>query len=338
MQPSAGLLLTLGLSVCLAVNAEPYVRDEVPLQNGEDAISLNAKFKTLSPLSPCRTDEVACVSGFYAQCLEGHFVLTPCPTDLVCQATSNVDSSKTIIGCTIERENTIGKIARGLNRRAVAPDDPSQSSLTLDSSVIASGLSKDGQDNITSPGQSGSATTTNNWINFCMTVDKPLTNGTQIPGGSCNPVPQGVIPSQDNMPSAKFIFPPNFAAVTKNQTFTIQIAINHLETGWFTNSFESYFAAPVQVNADGDVIGHSHVVIQKLTGFGQTTPLDPKTFVFATVITTAAVNGVLSVNAPALDVGFYRIATFHSAANHQPIAVPIPRHGAMGDMVYFSVL
>ena len=49
MQPSVGLLLTLGLSLCLTVNAGPHVRrDEVSLQNGNDAISL--KYALHSPL------------------------------------------------------------------------------------------------------------------------------------------------------------------------------------------------------------------------------------------------------------------------------------------------
>jgi hypothetical protein len=140
-------------------------------------------------------------------------------------------------------------------------------------------------------------------------------------GGSCNPAPIGVVPSVDNMPSAKFIFPPNFAAVTKNQTFTVKIAIIHLETGWFTNSQTTYMAAPVEVNANGDVIGHSHLVIQQLTGFGQTTAVDPKDFVFFRVMGTPAVDGVLSIDVTGgLPPGYYRIATFLAGSNHQPSA------------------
>ena len=141
-------------------------------------------------------------------------------------------------------------------------------------------------------------------------------------GGSCNPAPIGVIPSTSNMPSAKFIFPPNFAAVTKNQTFTVQIAINNLETGWFTNPAETFMASPLETNTTtGNIIGHSHFVIQKLTGFGQTTPIDPKVFVFFKAINDAAVNGIMSADVTGgLPVGYYRIATFHSGMNHQPSA------------------
>jgi len=336
MQPSAGLLLVLALSVCLTVNAGPHVRkDEVPLENGNDAASLNAKFKTLSPLSPCVTDEVACVSDYYAQCVGGHFVLKPCPVSTVCRAVANTGSSEAIIGCTAESKNTMRTPAK----RAVSPGDPSQSSLTLDSAVISAGLQKNGQDNITSPGQSPSKTSTNNWINFCKTVDKELTDGQQKTDGSCNPVPIGIIPSVNNIPSTKFLFPPNFAAITKSQTFTVKFAINHLDTGWFTNAQETYMSSPTEINADGDVIGHSHVVIQQLTGFGQTTPTDPKTFAFFKAVNTAAVDGVMSIDVTnGLPVGFYRIATINTGSNHQPIAIPIAQHGAVDDMVYFSVL
>ena len=112
-------------------------------------------------------------------------------------------SSGATIGCIPKSANTMGVIATGLKRRAVAPGDPSQSSLSLDSLVISTGFLRDGQDNITSPGQSlflilssslkiwrelispnlaPSNTSSNNWINFCLTVDKPLTNGSQVAG------------------------------------------------------------------------------------------------------------------------------------------------------------
>ena len=97
-------------------------------------------------------------------------------------------------------ENTLRINARGVEYRAVGPDDPSQSSLTLDPAVISTGFEDDGQSNITDSGQGisqppsnieykltcsnadPSRTSSNNWINFCKTVDKPLTNGSQVYG------------------------------------------------------------------------------------------------------------------------------------------------------------
>lgn len=259
-----------------------------------------------------------------------------------------------------ESENTMRIIATGVNYTSPAPADPSQSSLTLDPAVISTGFQDNGMNNLTAPGAQGlfptlpsierrelispnpvpSQTSSNNWINFCRTVNKPLTNGQQshstrtillialghsvdlpflIPlGGSCNNAPIGVIPSFDNMPSSKFIFPPNFAALRANETFTVRIAVNHLETGWSTSSQTAFLSAPVMVNAAGDVMGHSHLVIEHVTGFGQTTPTDPRVFVYYRMIGDLAVNGVLSTDvAGGLPAGYYRIATYPVGANHQ---------------------
>jgi len=121
------------------------------------------------------------------------------------------------------------------------------------------------------------------------------------------------------MPAAKFIFPPNFAALAQHQDFTVEIAITHLETGWFTNPTNTFLSSPQEVNTSGDVIGHSHFVIERLTGFGQTTPTDPKSFVYFKGLNDPAQGGILSsVVSGGLAAGYYRIAVMHSGMNHQP--------------------
>ena len=138
--------------------------------------------------------------------------------------------------------------------------------------------------------------------------------------GSCNNAPIGLIPSVNNMPSAKFIFPTNFGTVPKNQSFTVQVAINHIETGWFTNPMKTFMSSPQVLNAAGDVIGHSHIAIEHLAGgFNQTTPTDPTNVTYFQGLNAPAVNGVLSWEVPynAVGPGYYRIAVIHSAANHQ---------------------
>ena len=68
-------------------------------------------------------------------------------------------------------------------------------------------------------------------------------------------------------------------------------------------------------------MGHSHVVVQQLTGFGQTTPTDPTKFAFFKALNNPAVNGVLTGDVTGgLPAGYYRIAVFHSGMNHQPSA------------------
>jgi len=214
-----------------------------------------------------------------------------------------------------------------------------QDSTTLDPNVIATGFENNGQD-VPTAGQVASLTSSNNFINFCLTVPNlPITNGKQIAAGSCNPAPMGVIPSSDNMPSAKFVFPANGdTSIQENAPFTIQMAIQNFESGNFVNADENYFAAPQQVNGQGQIIGHSHVVVETLSALDQTTPTNPKVFAFFKGLNAAAVNGVLTADVTAgLPAGFYKLSSINTAANHQPVLVPIAQHGSLDDAVYFTV-
>jgi len=215
--------------------------------------------------------------------------------------------------------------------------DP-QTSLTLDPKVIATGFANNGQD-VPEAGQVASLTSSNNFINFCLTVPNlPITNGKQITTGSCNPAPMGVIPSSDNMPSAKFTFPKNGDTIKATTAFTISMAVKNFQTGAFVNAQENYFAAPQQVNGQGQIIGHSHVVVEQLTALDQTTPTDPKTFAFFKGLNAAAQNGILTADVTnGLPSGFYKLSSINTAANHQPVLVPIAQHGSLDDAVYFTI-
>ncbi|KAF8637168.1 hypothetical protein AX17_003072 [Amanita inopinata Kibby_2008] len=219
---------------------------------------------------------------------------------------------------------------------STAGGDP-QTSLILDPRVIATGFANDGQDTPT-PGQVKSLTTTNNFINFCLNVNAPLTNGKQITTGSCNPAPIGVIPSVQNMPSSKFAFPQNFGAIKTNTPFTIKMAIKNMEVGFFVNAKENYFAAPQTLNAQGQIQGHSHVVIEQLSSLDQTTPTDPQKFAFFKGLNDKAQNGFLTADVTnGLPAGVYKLSSINAAANHQPVIVPIAQHGSLDDVVYFTV-
>ena len=199
----------------------------------------------------------------------------------------------------------------------------------------ATGFANDGQDQPTA-GQVASLTSTNNFINFCATVPNlQITNGLQIKEGSCNPAPMGIIASTANMPSCKFVFPPNGATIPANTNFTIKMAIKNLETGNFVNAQQNYFAAPQVVNAQGNIKGHSHVVIDPLPALDSTTPTNPlKDFVFFKGLNDKDVGGILSVDVDGgLPAGFYRLASINSAANHQPALVAVAQHGSLDDMV-----
>jgi len=215
--------------------------------------------------------------------------------------------------------------------------DP-QTSLTLDPAVIAQGFANNGQ----SPpvaGQIASLTSTNNFINFCLTVPNlPITNGQQIKTGSCNPAPMGIIAATTNMPSAKFVSPVNGQNIQANTAFTISMAVNNLDTGNFVNAETNYYAAPQQVNAQGTIIGHTHFTVSDVGSFTSTTPQDPNVFAFFKGVNGAAVNGVVSETvANGLPDGVYRVCSINTDANHMPCLVAVAQHGTLDDCVYFSV-
>lgn len=208
--------------------------------------------------------------------------------------------------------------------------------MTLDPSVLAKGFEQDGQAT-KEAGQVASLTSKNNFINFCATTKQPITNGQQVKGGSCNPAPMGSIPSTDNMPSAKFKFPKNMDTVQANKAFTVEMNIQGMETGNFVNAQQNYFAAPQQLNAKGQIVGHSHIVIEAINSMTQTTPTDPKKFAFFLGLNAAAQNGVLTAAVTkGLPAGTYRMGSINTAANHQPCVVPVAQHGMLDDAVYVS--
>ncbi|RXW14392.1 hypothetical protein EST38_g11466 [Candolleomyces aberdarensis] len=245
----------------------------------------------------------------------------------------------------VSQANSNDAVARGgRGRRPFL--DPSPSSLAsawltteapLNPAVVARGFANDGQD-VPAAGQVRSLTSTNNFINFCLTVNAPITNGKQITTGSCNPTPIGAIPSIDNMPSSKFKSPQNFATIRANTRFTVEMNIRGMQTGFFTNAQASYFAAPQQLNGQGQIQGHSHVVIEKIPTLESGQPTNPKEFAFFKGLNAAAAGGVLTADVTdGLPAGFYRLASINTASNHQPVIVPVAQHGSLDDMVYFTV-
>lgn len=352
-------------------------RAEFDLKNGQDAIALNQKFAGLQDGAACQAGENACIGDKFAQCVGGKFVSQPCAPGTICAALPLVNSPGTSITCTTaaDRDARIaatGAQAGGAAPPAAPPANPppadqgnnnqnngnngqgagnqnnagnggaaggADPNLTLDPAVIATGFAQDGQsDPNAGPGQVPSLTSTNNFINFCK--DKgTITNGKQVKEGSCNPAPMGQIPAIQNMPSSKFQFPTNFQQINEGQSFTIKMAIKNLETGNFVNAQANYYSAPQQLNAQGIIRGHSHVVVEKIDSFQDTTPKDPNVFAFFLGLNGAAQGGVLTADVTkGLPAGVYKLSSINAAANHQPVLAPIAQHGSLDDAVYFEVV
>ncbi|KAK1230162.1 hypothetical protein PQX77_006756 [Marasmius sp. AFHP31] len=213
-----------------------------------------------------------------------------------------------------------------------------QTSLTLDSKVI----SKVVEEPLGTGGKAGtyatSLTSSNNFINFCATVNLQFTNGKQIQEGSCNAAPMGTVPSIDHIPSLKFQFPLNNAILAINDPFTVRLGVTNLATGNFVNSQTNYLAAPQQVDSSGLVLGHTAIVIEQLDSLNQTTPTDPSRFSFFKSAPGQLTDGFHGFNVTGgLPAGSYRLSSVTTDANHHPIVVPLLQHGSIDDAVYFMV-
>ncbi|KAJ7885527.1 hypothetical protein B0H14DRAFT_3128154 [Mycena olivaceomarginata] len=101
---------------------------------------------------------------------------------------------------------------------------------------------------------------------------------------------------------------------------------------------KTYFANPQKLNADGQIIGHTHIVVEAMDSLTSTKTTDPKRFVFFKGVNTPQDknrNVQVDVNG-GLKPGVYRMCTITSSHTHQPAIVPIAQHGSLDDCVYFT--
>ncbi|KAJ6497992.1 hypothetical protein C8R47DRAFT_1041216 [Mycena vitilis] len=212
-----------------------------------------------------------------------------------------------------------------------------QSSTTIDPSVIQT--TDDGQ-NPPTAGQSAAQLSKNNFANLCATTlpQVPLTNGLQTTTGSCNPIPIGMIPSVDNMPSSKFQSPANLDTIAATTPFNITLKTQGIQLGTFTNAQKTYFANPQTLNAQGQIIGHTHVVVEAIDAITTTTISNPQKFIFFKGVDDAAdgQGNVVVPVAAGLAAGAYRMCTIVSSSTHQPAIVAVAQHGSVDDCVYVS--
>lgn len=215
-------------------------------------------------------------------------------------------------------------------------DNDPETSLTLDSSVINSNFAKTGQEGKSEAGQVASLTSKNNFINFC--VGKKLTNGQQVKGGSCNSTPMGELPSTSKQPSSKFTDPKNLETIPANKAFTVKMAVKNMDMGNFVNPQTNYFGAPQQLNGQGVIVAHSHIVIEQIDSLTSTKVSDPNKFAFFQGLNAAAQGGVVSATVTnGLPAGTYKISSINTSANHAPVVGPVAQHGSFDDVIYITV-
>ncbi|KAM5381927.1 hypothetical protein ACJZ2D_002715 [Fusarium nematophilum] len=193
----------------------------------------------------------------------------------------------------------------------------------LGATAISEAAAQDGN-NPGEDGQAASATDDANFINFC--TGETLTNGLQVEEGSCNGIPMGKIPSVNNMVSSIFTSPVNNDDVQPNTDFDISVQMINFAAGSFTNATSTYYAAPQDLDGNGNIIGHTHVTVQD-TGNSLTPnqPLNPQQFAFFKGINDAGNGqGLLTATVEGgLPAGNFRICTMSSSSNHQPVLMPV---------------
>ena len=130
------------------------------------------------------------------------------------------------------------------------------------------------------------------------------------------------------MVSTMIINPQTGDDVEPNQTFQLQAAVQNLQAGSFTNPDSTYYAAPQQLNQQGEVIGHTHFTVQDMGNtLNPTKPLDAQKFAFFKGVNDAGQNGVLSATVTGgLKAGTYRVCTLSSASNHQAVNMPVAQY------------
>ncbi|KAK7040626.1 hypothetical protein R3P38DRAFT_3349200 [Favolaschia claudopus] len=355
-------LITLALAVVASARPARFGRRaEFTLQNGKDALAKTEDFKKLTPDSACTAGTDACINQQFAQCVNGKFVLQPCAPGTICAVLPLVNSPGTSITCTTQADfdariadtgakagdaapppanNTPPPPPPPANNGNNAPPPPAAGNagaVNLNPAVIQS--TNNGQDPPVD-GQSPAATSTDNFANQCgETLPQiPLTNGLQVTTGSCNPIPIGYIPSVENMPSSKFQSPKNLDTIASNVTFDVVLATKNIQLGTFTNAQKTYFANPQKLNGQGQIIGHTHIVMEPIESLTSTKLTDPKVFFFFKGVNDAQdgqgnVKATVTGGAPP---GVYRMCTIVSSATHQPAIVPVAQHGSLDDCIYFT--
>ncbi|KAJ1565249.1 hypothetical protein HK096_003801 [Nowakowskiella sp. JEL0078] len=175
-------------------------------------------------------------------------------------------------------------------------------------------------------------------ISFCKSQNLAPSNGSQNRQGACSSTPQGSIPSFDRMVSTLIIQPDYESTLDASQNNTVTVAIQNLQTGFFDDPQKQYYLVPQTLNIVGNVEGHLHITVQKLSG---KSVLDARVFSFFKGLNAASTDGLtLSVIIPAgtlKENGAYRFCSITGTFSHQPVIMPVAQRGAQDDCVRVSV-
>jgi hypothetical protein len=130
--------------------------------------------------------------------------------------------------------------------------------------------------------------------------------------------------------------PKNLDTIASGETFNIVLQTKGIQLGTFTNAQKTYFANPQKLNAQGQIIGHTHIVMETIDALDSTTVTDPTKFFFFKGVNDAqdAQGNVQVPVTGGVKPGVYRMCTIVSSATHQPAIVAIAQHGSLDDCIY----
>lgn len=149
----------------------------------------------------------------------------------------------------------------------------------------------------------------------------------------------GKIPPAKNMISAIITNPLPDDRLAANTTFEVLIQTRNLHSGVQTNPAVSYFTAPQDIDEDGYVLGHCHVVIEELGSL--------RTLIAPDTLEVCLFPGHQRCGRrrAASDGSHWRAADgplsrlHHVAAgNHQPVVTPLAQRGGQNDCARFAVV
>jgi hypothetical protein len=174
---------------------------------------------------------------------------------------------------------------------------------------------------------------------FCTAkAGQELLKGVQVRDKeTCSEMIQGSIPTVDKMVSTVILSPKNGEVVGLNTKVTFKVKTKNMELGAFADPKSAYFAAPQQLNAQGQIIGHQHIVAQFIAKADE--PLDASVFEFFKGLELKDTDGILTASN---DIGFnktgeYRICTITGASTHQPVLMPVAQRGSQDDCIRITV-
>lgn len=179
---------------------------------------------------------------------------------------------------------------------------------------------------------------------FCSSIGQGniTANGTQVKTQSCSNTPMGTIPSFDNMISTLIRSPVNGAIVLIDQNITVRVQAININYGFFEDPIDEYYVSPQRVGANGNINGHTHIVIEKILDGGNFP--DPRTPLFfeglndksdeTNSLSALVLGSVFTDSGP----GTYRICTITASQGHQSVLMPVARRGSTDDCIRIIVI